>query len=165
MILIQRGSVRSSSIVSEGDIKRHVGFLASDELEGRRTGSEGIRKAAEYIREQLVSSGLKPLGTKDGSYDHNFEFTGGVELVKPDNQMILRGHTGEDHAFDLDKDFRPLAFSANGQIEGEVIFAGYGLTKPGKLGVGYNSYGDLQVKDKIVMVLRYVPEEISVERR
>ena len=157
--------VRSSSIVSEGDIKRHVSFLASDELEGRRTGSEGIRKAAEYIREQLVSSGLKPLGTKDGSYDHNFEFTGGVELVKPDNQMILRGHTGEDHAFDLDKDFRPLAFSANGQIEGEVIFAGYGLTKPGKLGVGYNSYGDLQVKDKIVMVLRYVPEEISVERR
>ena len=157
--------VKSSSIVSQDDIKKHVEFLASDELEGRRTGSVGIRKAAEYIREQLVSSGLKPLGTNDGSYNHNFEFTGGVELVKPKNQMILRGHTGEDHAFELDKDFRPLAFSANGQIEGEVIFAGYGLTKPGKLGVGYNSYGDLQVKDKIVMVLRYVPEEISVERR
>ena len=157
--------VKSSSIVSQDDIKKHVEFLASDELEGRRTGSVGIRKAAEYIREQLVSSGLKPLGTNDGSYNHNFEFTGGVELVKPKNQMILRGHTGEDHAFELDKDFRPLAFSANGQIEGEVIFAGYGLTKPGKLGVGYNSYGDLQVKDKIVMVLRYVPEEISVDRR
>ena len=157
--------VKSSSIVSQDDIKKHVEFLASDELEGRRTGSVGIRKAAEYIREQLISSGLKPLGTNDGSYNHNFEFTGGVELVKPKNQMILRGHTGEDHAFELDKDFRPLAFSANGQIEGEVIFAGYGLTKPGKLGVGYNSYGDLQVKDKIVMVLRYVPEEISVERR
>ena len=53
----------------------------------------------------------------------------------------------------------------DGEIEREVIFAGYGLTKPGKLGVGYNSYGDLNVKDKIVMVLRYVPEDISVDRR
>ena len=156
---------KRSSIVLKDNIKKHVEFLASDKLEGRRTGSEGIRKAAKYIREQLLASGLKPLGSKDGSYEHNFEFTGGVELDKPNNQMILRGHTGEDHTFDLDKDFRPLAFSANGQIEGEVIFAGYGLTKPGKLGVGYNSYGDLNVKDKIVMVLRYVPEEISVDRR
>jgi len=154
-----------SPSVTEEDIKRHVAYLASDELEGRRTGSEGIRKAADYIRNELAAAGLKPLGTEAGSFDHTFEFTGGVELVKKDNRMILRGHTGEDHTFELDKDFRPLAFSANGEIEGEVIFAGYGLTKPGKLGVGYNSYGDLNVKDKIVMVLRYVPEDISVDRR
>ncbi len=154
-----------SPSVTVADIKRHVAYLASDELEGRRTGSEGIRKAAEYIRNELAAAGLKPLGTEAGSFDYMFEFTGGVELVKKDNRMILRGHTGEDHTFELDKDFRPLAFSANGEIEGEVIFAGYGLTKPGKLGVGYNSYGDLNVKDKIVMVLRYVPEDISVDRR
>ena len=157
--------VASSPFVTESDIKRHVAYLASDELEGRRTGTEGIRKAADYIRDELASAELKPLGTEAGSFDHTFEFTGGVELVKENNQMILRGHTGEDHTFALNKDFRPLAFSANGEIEGEVIFAGYGLTKPGKLGVRYNSYGGLNVKDKIVMVLRYVPEEISVDRR
>ena len=157
--------VVGSPSITEADIKRHVAYLASDELEGRRTGSEGIRKAADYIRNELAGAGLQPLGTKAGSFNHEFEFTGGVELVKKNNRMILRGHTGEDHAFELDKDFRPLAFSANGEIEGEVIFAGYGLTKPGKLGVGYNSYGDLNVKDKIVMVLRYVPEDISVDRR
>ncbi|MBO61464.1 MAG: peptidase M28 [Verrucomicrobiales bacterium] len=154
-----------SPSITEADIKRHVAFLASDELEGRRTGSKGIRKAADYVRNELAAAGLKPLGSKAGSFDHTFEFTGGVELVKKENRMILRGHTGEDHTFELNKDFRPLAFSANGEIEGEVIFAGYGLTKPGKLGVGYNSYGSLNVKDKIVMVLRYVPEDISVERR
>ena len=58
-----------------------------------------------------------------------------------------------------------MAFSANGGVEGEVVFTGYGLTKPGELGVGYNSYGGLDVKDKIVMVLRYVPEDISIDRR
>ena len=154
-----------SSGVSVDKLKEHVTFLASDDLEGRRTGSKGIRKAADYILKYLARAGLQPLGSKQDSFNHMFEFTGGVELVKHENRMILRGHTGEDQAFELGKDFRPLAFSANGVIEGEVVFAGYGLTKPGELGVGYNSYGDIDVKDKIVMVLRYVPEDISVDRR
>ncbi len=154
-----------SSGVSIDNLKEHVTFLASDDLEGRRTGSKGIRKAADYILKYLTRAGLQPLGSKKDSFNHMFEFTGGVELVKHENRMILRGHTGEDQAFELGKDFRPLAFSANGVIEGEVVFAGYGLTKPGELGVGYNSYGDIDVKDKIVMVLRYVPEDISVDRR
>ena len=151
--------------VSIDDLKAHVTFLASDELEGRRTGSEGIRKAADYIRQRLSEAGLQPIGNEQDSFDHLFEFTGGVKLVKPENKMILRGHTGDDHTFELGTDFRPLAFSANGEIEGEVIFAGYGLSKPGKLGVGYDSYTGLNVKDKIVMVLRYVPEDISIDRR
>ena len=154
-----------SSGVSIDNLKEHVTFLASDDLEGRRTGSKGIRKAADYIRKYLAREGLQPIGSKQDGFNHMFEFTGGVELVKHENRMILRGHTGEDQAFELGKDFRPLAFSANGVIEGEVVFAGYGLTKPGELGVGYNSYGDIDVKDKIVMVLRYVPEDISVDRR
>ena len=154
-----------SSGVSIDNLKEHVTFLASDDLEGRRTGSKGIRKAADYILKYLTRAGLQPLGSKQDSFNHMFEFTGGVELVKHENHMILRGHTGEDQAFELGKDFRPLAFSANGVIEGEVVFAGYGLTKPGELGVGYNSYGDIDVKDKIVMVLRYVPEDISIDRR
>ena len=161
----ESGQATLSSDVSIDDLKEHVTFLASDDLEGRRTGSEGIRKAADYIRQHLAKSGLQPIGSGKDSFDHTFEFTGGVELVKQENRMILRGHTSEDQAFELGKDFRPLAFSANGVVEGEVVFAGYGLTKPGELGVGYNSYGDLDVKDRIVMVLRYVPEDISVDRR
>jgi len=151
--------------VSIDNLKEHVAYLASDELEGRRTGSKGIRKAADYIRQHLTRVGLQPIGSEQDSFNHTFEFTGGVELLKPQNKMILRGHTGEDQIFELDKDFRPLAFSANGGVEGEVVFTGYGLTKPGELGVGYNSYGGLDVKDKIVMVLRYVPEDISIDRR
>ena len=151
--------------VSIDNLKEHVTYLASDELEGRRTGSKGIRKAADYIRQHLTKSGLQPIGPEQDSFNHTFEFTGGVELVKPENKMTLRGHTGEDQIFELDKDFRPLAFSANGGVEGEVVFTGYGLSKPGELGVGYNSYGGLDVKDKIVMVLRYVPEDISIDRR
>ena len=65
----------------------------------------------------------------------------------------------------LDKDFRPLAFTGNGSVSGEVVFAGYGLRVPGKEGKEYNSYAGLDVRDKIVLVLRYVPEDVSPERR
>ena len=66
----------------------------------------------------------------------------------------------------LDRDFRPLAFSDNGEAEGEVVFAGYGLSVPEGAGQPrYNSYEGLDVKDKIVLILRYVPEDVEPARR
>src|SRR5690606_40031214 len=56
-------------------------------------------------------------------------------------------------------------FSANGAAEGSVVFAGYGLSVPGGMGEGYDSYAGLDVTNKIVLVLRYVPEEVSPARR
>jgi hypothetical protein len=45
------------------------------------------------------------------------------------------------------------------------VFAGYGLRAPGDQQTGYDSYDGLDVKDKIVLVLRYVPEDVDMERR
>src|SRR6201993_527234 len=45
----------------------HVKFLADDSLEGRDTGSEGLRKAQAYAVEQLQKAGLEPAGS-DGFY-------------------------------------------------------------------------------------------------
>ena len=59
----------------------------------------------------------------------------------------------------------PLSFSRNGVVEGEVVFVGYGLTVPGEMGVGYDSYAGIDVTDKIVVALRYVPEAVEPERR
>ena len=43
-------------------IRGHVQFLASDELEGRETGSRGYNIAAAYVASQFASMGLKPAG-------------------------------------------------------------------------------------------------------
>src|SRR6185436_8774847 len=67
--------------------------------------------------------------------------------------------------FLAEKDFRPLAFTSNGTVSSEVVFTGYGLTVPGKAGEGYDSYAGLNVSNKIVLVLRYVPEEVDAKRR
>lgn len=155
----------STEITAE-DARAHVAFLASDELQGRKTGQEGARKAADYIAAELKRYGLQPLAQKPGEkpYLQRFEFNEGVSIIKPETTLSVKsGEAKRDFA--LEKDFVPLSFSSNGKIEGEVVFAGYGLVMPGKLGEGYDSYAGLDVSNKVALVLRYVPEDISSERR
>ena len=45
--------------VNQGIIKSHIGFLASDELKGRDTPSEGLKIAAKYIESRFVEYGVK----------------------------------------------------------------------------------------------------------
>ena len=84
------------------------------------------------------------------------------------NENHLAVASGPDLAsvsFEVEKDFRPLSFTSNGEFEGEVVFAGYGLKVPGKAGEGCDSYAALDVTNKIVLVLRYVPEDAQPHRR
>lgn len=57
----------------ENKIKEDVAYLASDELEGRQTGTEGERKAAEYIANRFEEMGIKSIGTN--GYYQDFSFT------------------------------------------------------------------------------------------
>ena len=54
---------------------------------------------------------------------------------------------------------RGLAFSNADRIDGPLVFAGYGLSVPETDGFSYDSYGTLDVTGKIVVVLRYFPED------
>ena len=58
-----------------------------------------------------------------------------------------------------------LSFSDSTEVEGEVVFAGYGLVVPDSQDFGYDSYATLDVTDKIVVVLRYFPEDVDQELR
>ena len=148
-------------------IQQRVEFLASDELEGRMTGSEGAKRAAEHIKTQFGKLNLKPIGD-EASYFQEFEFTAGRRIIAEENRFHLtRQMHGAEQVmeFSVERDFQPLSFSRNGVVEGEVVFVGYGLTVPGELGEGYDAYAGLDVKDKIVVALRYVPEGVEPERR
>ncbi|MDE0039460.1 MAG: M20/M25/M40 family metallo-hydrolase [Gammaproteobacteria bacterium] len=146
---------------AESRLRASVEYLASDELEGRMTGSQGARTAAEYIAEALLATGLEPFGD-DGTYFQTFEFTADRRILPEAN--ALRAETGDgSQTYQVDTDFRPLSFTANADVQGEVVFAGYGLAVPGA--AGYDSYAGLDVTDKIVVVLRYVPEDVAAERR
>ena len=148
-------------------IQHHIEILASDELEGRMTGSKGAELAAKHIAAQFAHLNLNPIG--DGaSYFQEFEFTAGRRIIPEENRFHLTRQmhgSSEVMEFSVERDFQPLSFSRNGVVEGEVVFVGYGLTVPGELGEGYDAYAGLDVKDKIVVALRYVPEDVEPERR
>ena len=147
--------------ITHADLQTQTAWLADPAREGRATGSDGAKIAADWLAEYFKKAGLKPFG--DG-YFQPFEFTAGERVVPENCRLAVSGAATLDGV--LDKDFRPLPFSDNGNAEGEVVFAGYGLSVPedGKNG-RYNSYDGLDVKDKIVLLLRYVPESVEPPRR
>ena len=117
---------------------------------------------ATYFRD----AGLKPVG--DTLFE-KFEFNAGERLIPEKNALQLIPAGPSDSAaqsYKVDVDFRPLALSDSGEAEGEVVFAGYGLSVPeGNNEPRYNSYDNLDVKDKIVLLLRFVPEGVDPPRR
>jgi Tol biopolymer transport system component len=147
---------RFAPAIREADLRAQIEYLASDALEGRMTGARGAELAADFIAEELKRAGLQPINRQTGWF-HQFEFTAGVEAVPGSNRVVVGGQAyGE-------KDCQPLSFTANGRAEGSVVFAGYGLVVPGK--EGYDSYSGLDVSNKVVLALRYVPEAVEPKRR
>jgi hypothetical protein len=148
------------------DLRAMVERLASDRLEGRFTGSPGAERAAEFLANELQRIGLQPVSTNGGLFQA-FEFNAGVRVLTNANHLsvIRAGAVPATNAFAVERDFRPLSFTANGELEGEVVFVGYGLSVPGKAGEGYDSYRGVDLTNKIALVLRYVPEEVDAKRR
>ncbi len=138
------------------DLKAHVSRLASEEMEGRLTGTDGARRASGYIIQELEHMGVRPLPGRD-SFRVPFEFTSGVS-----DQGTTLSIGGEELPAGS---VRGLSFSDNGEVSGGLVFAGYGITVPESQGFGYDSYFGLDVKDKIVLALRYFPEDASVESK
>jgi hypothetical protein len=143
------------SVPAQGQtVEDTVRALTSEEMEGRLTGTEGERRAAEYIARELEKLGVRPLPGQT-SLKLAFEFTAGV---KDDGSSLAIG----DWKAPADA-LKGLSFSDTGRAEGPVVFAGYGITVPESKDFGYDSYHGLDVKDKIVLVLRYFPEDASTD--
>jgi hypothetical protein len=138
-------------------IKTNLQYLAGEDLEGRFPGTDGNYKAADYISKQFQKAGLVPAGA---TYLQEFPFVTGLNLGK-NNSMefkILIEKPGvpkemlkpSTKKWEIIADYKPIRFSENGKAEGEVFFAGYGITAPDK---DYDDYAGIDVKGKIVIVL------------
>ncbi len=134
--------------VTVKELRSHVQYLSSDSLKGRLTGSAGDSLAAEYIRKELISYGFVPLS---GDGLQRYEVTKRVIAGKNNSLRI----NGNDYGRDID--FMPLSFSSNGNLESEVVFAGYGFSINAD-SIKWNDYAGMDVKGKWVMILRADPE-------
>jgi hypothetical protein len=155
LILFAFVSIRSQNIynpeITTEEIKEHITFLASDDLEGRDSGTEELFAAAVYISDEFKNYGLEPIFQE--SFTQEFPFIKTIELT---NKNSLSLSTKENEVKpSLKEDYITVPFSGNAEATAKLVFAGFGISAPD---LEYDDYQGIDVKDKIVIVLRNTPE-------
>jgi len=124
---------------TEKEMYHYLEVLTSDSCAGRYTGDEGQKKAAKYIANHFRKNGLTD-PTNTNTYFQQYE----LQAIKWDSAIVYASR----NTFKLGKDFYiygNIGLAPN--IDLEIVWAGFGIDLP-----KYNSYENLQVKDKIVMI-------------
>jgi hypothetical protein len=121
--------LRAMETVQEHEIRADLAFIASDEMQGRDTPSEGLVVTARYLRARLQRLGWQP-GAKDGSYFHLYDLAN-RRLLKEGTKATILG-TGEsasksvELAFDRDAWLSGGMSVAAGELEGSALWLGAG---------------------------------------
>jgi Zn-dependent M28 family amino/carboxypeptidase len=131
-----------------------VKVLADDNMEGRETGSAGLRRAEAYIVDQLKLAGLEPAGS-DGFYQHvKFESR---QIVEKDSSLALV-HDGKIEPLVLGEDaFFSTRIDLAPEVQAPLVFVGYGLNIPEK---NYNDLAGLDLNGKVAVILNGTPSDI-----
>src|SRR5579863_4906134 len=147
----------SGQPIPQADPTRYLSdikVLASPEMEGRGAGTKGLIRAQHLIEKRYKELGLQPAGVN--GYTQPFSVITGAR-PKSDNSFRVESagsKTEPKTELKINQDFVPFSFSSSAQVSGPVVFAGYGTTADE---FQYDDYAGLDVKDKIVVVLRYEP--------
>jgi Zn-dependent M28 family amino/carboxypeptidase len=133
----------------------HVKFLADDSLEGRDTGSEGLRKAQAYAVEQLQKAGLEPAGS-NGFYQP-VHFTQYQVDEAQSSLALVTGTQSKIVSFAEDAFISSRSTRASTTLSAPLVFVGYGLKIPEK---NLDELAGLDLKGKIVVYLAGSPADI-----
>jgi hypothetical protein len=143
--------------IRKEELQADLSFLASDALQGRLTGTSGNELAAEFIHARFERLGLKAFGP-DGSFFQSYELM--TNALGTSNEMTAQV-AGKTVRSSLGDDFYPHRFSDSGQVDGPLVFAGFGISSPED---GYDDYRDVDLRGRVVLVLDHAPGETSSRR-
>jgi aminopeptidase YwaD len=147
-------------------LQQVIGYLASDALDGRRTGTKGANDAANYIAGEFSRLGLRaavlparPTRARVESltgFFQPFPYVSSVELGRGNLLFLNPGRADDAAQFMVGEDWMPLGFSTNGSIKNaEMIFAGYGISSSE---LKYDDYGVSNAKDRVAVVFAGSPD-------
>ena len=142
--------------ITKQEIQDHINYLASDELEGRFSGSAGERLAGDYIAEEFESYGLKKMF--GSSYFQEFDFTSNIELGE-NNSLSIKTSEGTID-LKINDDFVTAPFSGNFNFESDLVFVGYAIASDK---IDYDDFAGVDVNNKIVIAMRYNPDNDSTK--
>jgi aminopeptidase YwaD len=146
---------------SAAKLQQHVSYLASDALDGRRTGTAGANEAAKYIAAEFARLGVEPapstnirkINVMSARYLQTFPYIGRVELGK-NNVLSIR--TGATVNFRVGEDWMPLGISPNQKLDlTGVVPAGYGITANE---LNHNDYKGAYSKTQVAVIQDGTPD-------
>lgn len=134
--------------IHRDDLERHMKFLASDELQGRSTGEPGLEIAARYLSVQAEYLGLR---RAPGQQDH-FQYYDILERSIDLENSHIAIRSGNAPLLEVKEPFYvfPPVAEDTFLVEGDVVFAGYGIHDPGN---GYSDFTGLDIEGKIVLIM------------
>jgi aminopeptidase YwaD len=151
-------------------LRGHIGYLASDKLEGRRTGTTGATLAASYIANEFAGVGLAPglafksesyrrLNASEAMYMQRFPFVAGVESGRGNQMLFTTGAQGKSAAsldLRLGEDWMPQGFSPSAQVlNATMALVGYGITASE---LKYDDYANVDVTGRVVITFAGTPD-------
>jgi hypothetical protein len=156
----------SADAATDQRLRAHVAYLASDKLEGRRTGTAGAGFAARYIAAEFERYGLRPGGAEKGlekdplvsRYLQQFPYVASVELGKNNAMTLAPGALDQGAALDLrlKEDWMPLGWSANGRVENApAAFVGYGIKAAD---LNYDDYAGVESAGRVAIAFAGTPD-------
>lgn len=132
-------------------LKRSLTYIASDTLQGRGLGSEGLDLAAAYIAGRYEGAGLVPApGMSD--YFQRFEWAT-ADGIAPDTRLAIAGNS-----LKIGDEYNPLSFSGEKSFDAPAVFVGYGITSKEH---NYDDYAGVDVKGKVVVAWRFEPADAN----
>ena len=143
----ENAAEKYANIITGSNLTKHLSIIASAEMEGRETGTEGQRKAATYIESQFKAIGLKSVSSLKGYQQYYPLYQDSLKTA----ELMVAGKTAE-----YGKDFiTQLNNNETGKFKGsKIVFAGYGIDDE-----KYNDYTGLDVKGKMVIIFLGEPKK------
>ena len=141
---------------AEERLKNDLKYLADDKLEGRGVGTDGLNLAADFIKDQFKAAGLN-VTALDGDAFQKFTMVTGTKLLE-NNSLKFVGPEDKTIELKLEEDFNVCSFGGSGKFSGEIVFGGYAINAKE---ASYKDFGDVDVKGKIVIVMRRTPQQAN----
>lgn len=137
----------AAATISGSEMRTYIGFLASEEFQGRLTGQPGQRKAAELIAKAFSEFKLYPKGDL-GGYHQYFNVPTNIVVGEPVVELILGDKT---IYYELGEQYLFRGYTGSGDITAPICFVGYGITDEN---LPYDDYAGVDVTGKWALCLR-----------
>jgi aminopeptidase YwaD len=139
-VLTSGQDLNKKQIKTLTQLQKDIKYLASDELKGRATGTEGERLSAEYIADAFERNKLEPKGEQ--GYFQQFTITT-LRIAKKSSEFKLNGN-----ALSLYNEYYPLSFSSNNaEANSGIVDVGFGISSEDR-----NDYVSVDAKGKIALI-------------